>query len=397
MHKVMKLANDYKQDIIGFMSKLIKAKSYSAEERDVVNVIREEMEKVGFDEVKIDGLGNIIGRIGNGKKVIAMDAHIDTVEVGNEKLWDKDPFIGDYDDKWVYGRGASDQKAGMCSMVYGMKILKELSLLEDFTVYITGTVMEEDCDGLCWRYIIEEENIRPDIVLITEPTCLNIYRGHRGRIEFRIRTSGVSAHASAPERGENAIYKMSKIINEIEKLNDRLETHEFLGKGTIVVSQIFFKSPSQNAVPDECEIQIDRRITYGETKEKVFSEIIDVFKRAEINDAEIVELVYDRKAYTEVSYPVEKYFPAWMYEEKEQFVEVAKKTYIEVFEKEPFIDKWTFSTNGTVTAGIYNIPTIGFGPGEEKYAHAPNEKVEIDHLIKAAAFYAVFPKNYTQF
>lgn len=388
----LELAEKYREDIVKFMSKLIKARSYSGEEKEVIQVIKEEMEKVGFDEVKIDGLGNILGRIGNGKHVIAMDAHIDTVEVGNPDLWEKDPFSGDWDDEWVYGRGASDQKAGMCSMVYGMKILKELNLLDDFTVYVTGTVMEEDCDGLCWRYIVEEDKLKPDFVVITEPTSLNVYRGHRGRIEFRIKTVGLSAHASAPERGDNAIYKMAKIINEIEKLNDNLHYDPFLGKGTIVVSQIFFKSPSHNAVPDECVIHIDRRLTAGETKESAFEEIREIFKKTGI-DAEIVELTYSKPAYTGIEYPVEKYFPTWVLEEDSDVVQAAKEAYIKTFGSDPLIDKWTFSTNGIATAGVYGIPTVGFGPGDEKFAHAPNEKVRIEHLVKAAAFYANFPKT----
>ncbi|ANQ53246.1 peptidase [Thermosipho sp. 1063] len=393
MNEALKLAYKFKNDIIHFMSRLIKAKSYSGDEKEVIQVIKSEMEKVGFDSVKIDGLGNIIGKIGNGNTKIAMDAHIDTVDIGNETLWERDPFSGSFDEKYVYGRGASDQKAGMCSMVYGAKILKELNLFDDFTLYVTGTVMEEDCDGLCWRYIIEKEKIKPDFVLITEPTSLKINRGHRGRIEFRIRTNGISAHASAPERGINAIYKMAKIINEIEKLNDRLESTSFLGKGTIVVSQIFFKSPSHNAVPDQCEIQIDRRITEGETKEVVFNEIKEVFKRAGVEDAQIIELEYKKPSYTGVAYPTEKYFPAWVYPEESTIVQSAVKNYGYLFNSSPKIDKWIFSTNGTVTAGVYNIPTVGFGPGDEKYAHAPNEKVEIEHLIKAAAFYATFPKT----
>ncbi|WP_231450268.1 YgeY family selenium metabolism-linked hydrolase [Thermosipho sp. 1223] len=393
LNEALKLAYKFKNDIIHFMSRLIKAKSYSGDEKEVIQVIKSEMEKVGFDSVKIDGLGNIIGKIGNGKTKIAMDAHIDTVDIGNETLWERDPFSGSFDEKYVYGRGASDQKAGMCSMVYGAKILKELNIFDDFTLYVTGTVMEEDCDGLCWRYIIEKEKIKPDFVLITEPTSLKINRGHRGRIEFRIRTNGISAHASAPERGINAIYKMAKIINKIEKLNYRLESTSFLGKGTIVVSQIFFKSPSHNAVPDQCEIQIDRRITEGETKEVVFNEIKEVFKRAGVEDAQIIELEYKKPSYTGVVYPTEKYFPAWVYPEESAIVQSAIKNYVDLFNSSPKIDKWIFSTNGTVTAGVYNIPTVGFGPGDEKYAHAPNEKVEIEHLIKAAAFYATFPKT----
>ncbi|ABR29994.1 YgeY family selenium metabolism-linked hydrolase [Thermosipho melanesiensis] len=393
MHEALKLAYKYKDDIVQFMSKLIKTKSYSGSEAEVIKVINDEMEKVGFNEITVDGLGNIIGKIGNGKTTIAMDAHIDTVDIGNENLWDFEPFSGHFDEKYVYGRGASDQKAGMCSMVYGIKILKELNLLDNFTLYVTGTVMEEDCDGLCWRYIIEEDKIKPDFVLITEPTSLKINRGHRGRIEFKIRTNGISAHASAPERGVNAIYKMAKIITEIEKLNNKLESDSVLGKGTIVVSQIFSKSPSQNAVPDQCEIHIDRRINEKETKKIVFEEITDIFEKAGINDAEIIELYYKKPSYTGKVYLTEKYFPAWIFPEDSEIVKSAVKNYETLFETTPTIDKWIFSTNGTVTAGVYNIPTVGFGPGEEKYAHAPNERVKIEHLLKAAAFYATFPKT----
>ncbi|MCD6267864.1 MAG: YgeY family selenium metabolism-linked hydrolase, partial [Thermotogaceae bacterium] len=370
-------------------------KSLSGREQEVVQLVEREMEKVGFDEVFIDGFGNVIGRVGDGKVKIAMDAHLDTVDIGNPDLWEKDPFSGDVDDEWVYGRGASDQKAGMASMVYGVKVMKALSLFGDFTLYVVGSVLEENCDGLCWKYIIENDVIKPDFVLITEPTGLNINIGQRGRVEFRIKTKGLSAHASAPERGENAIYKMAKIINEVEKLNESLKDDPFLGKGTIAVTQIFFKSPSQNAVPDECVIHIDRRLTKGETKESAYEEIREIFRKTGI-DGEIVELICEERSYTGLLYSMEKYFPTWVTGEKDIIVESARKAYKEVFEKEPTIGKWTFSTNGVVTAGIYKIPTVGFGPGDEIFAHAPNEKVRISHLLKAAAFYAVFPKTLTE-
>ncbi len=391
MSDVLEKARGYREEIVRFMSELIKAKSLSGEEKEVIEVIGNEMEKVGFDDVKVDGLGNIIGRIGNGKLKIAMDAHIDVVDVGNPDLWDRDPFSGEWDEEWVYGRGASDQKAGMASMVYGMKIMKDLGLLDDFTVYVTGTVMEENCDGLCWRYIIEEDHLRPDFVLITEPTSLRIYRGHRGRVEFKIRTTGLSAHASAPERGDNAVYKMARIVLGIERLNEELSYDPFLGKGTIVVSEIRSVSPSVNAVPDLCEVHIDRRLTAGETKESAFEEVRRVFEEVGVN-GEIVELTYEGRAYTGEVYSMEKYFPTWVVEEDSEIVRAAVRTYTEVFNERPEIGKWTFSTNGVMTAGVYGIPTVGFGPGDEEFAHAPNEKVRIDHLIRAAAFYATFPR-----
>ncbi|WP_349680973.1 YgeY family selenium metabolism-linked hydrolase [Mesotoga sp. UBA6090] len=388
-------AETYREELTKFLGDLVSIKSFSAGEREVVQRIRKEMEKVGFDEVRIDGLGNILGRIGSGKRVIAMDAHIDTVEVGNEKLWKVDPFGGVVSDGVIYGRGASDQKAGMAAMVYGARIMKEEGLLGDFTLYVTGTVMEEDCDGLCWRYIIKEDGIRPDYVVITEPTNLNIYRGHRGRMELQVRTSGLSCHASAPERGINAIYKMSRIIAEIERLNERLTDDFFLGKGTIAVTQIFFKSPSQNAVADECTIQLDRRLTAGETKETVIRELQEVIQMAG-EEAEIVELFYERPSYTGTVYPVEKYFPTWVMEEDSEIVLKTVNTYREVFGEEPFIDKWTFSTNGIATAGVFSIPTIGFGPANEIFAHSPDDQCPVDHLVRAAAMYALLPLRLSQ-
>jgi len=388
--KILKAAEKYRDELTEFMRDLVKTKSYSTEEREVIQRIKHEMEKVGFDEIIIDGMGNILGRVGSGKKIIAMDAHIDTVEVGNPEIWEVDPFEAVVKNGVIYGRGASDQKAGMASMVYGVKLMKELGLMGDFTLYVTGTVMEEDCDGLCWQYIINEEGLKPDYVVITEPTNLNIYRGHRGRIELQIKTTGMSCHASAPERGVNAIYKMSRIIQEIEKLNDRLRKDPFLGKGTVAVTQIFFKSPSHNAVPDECTIQLDRRLTKGETREVVISELENVIKRAG-EEAEIVELEYRRTSYTGLEYPTKKYFPTWVMDEDHEIVRKSVEAYRTVFGEEPVVDKWTFSTNGVATAGMFGIPTIGFGPGNEIHAHSPSDQVSIDHLVKAAAMYAYLP------
>ncbi|MBO8166324.1 MAG: YgeY family selenium metabolism-linked hydrolase [Kosmotoga sp.] len=393
--KILKAAEKYRDELTEFMRDLVKTKSYSTEEREVIQRIKHEMEKVGFDEIIIDGMGNILGRVGSGKKIIAMDAHIDTVEVGNPEIWEVDPFEAVVKNGVIYGRGASDQKAGMASMVYGVKLMKELGLMGDFTLYVTGTVMEEDCDGLCWQYIINEEGLKPDYVVITEPTNLNIYRGHRGRIELQIKTTGMSCHASAPERGVNAIYKMSRIIQEIEKLNDRLRKDPFLGKGTVAVTQIFFKSPSHNAVPDECTIQLDRRLIKGETREVVISELENVIKRAG-EEAEIVELEYRRTSYTGLEYPTKKYFPTWVMDEDHEIVRKSVEAYRTVFGEEPVVDKWTFSTNGVATAGMFGIPTIGFGPGNEIHAHSPSDQVSIDHLVKAAAMYAYLPLKLSQ-
>lgn len=391
--QIFEYAKKYKDEMSAFLRDMIRIPSESCDEEKVVLRIKEEMEKVGFDKVEIDKMGNILGYIGHGKHIIAMDAHIDTVGIGDKNLWDYDPYEGYEDDEIILGRGGSDQEGGMASMVYAGKIIKDLNLEDDYTLIVTGTVQEEDCDGLCWQYIIEENNIKPDFVVITEPTSLNIYRGHRGRMEMKVTTNGVSCHGSAPERGENAIFKMAPILNELKALHENLHYDEFLGKGSLTVSEVFFSSPSRCAVADGCTISIDRRLTNGETWESAIKEVQNLPSVKQAN-AKVELYEYKRPSYTGLVYPTKSYFPTWVLEENHPACETLIDSYKSLFNQEPLVDKWTFSTNAVSIMGRYNIPCIGFGPGHEDQAHAPNEKTWKDELVKCAAMYALIPKTY---
>lgn len=384
---IFELARKYESYTSTNLSKLIQHKSLSSNEKEVASLIKKMMEDAGFDEAWIDGLGNVIGRIGNGKKVIAIDGHIDTVDIGNIDNWDFDPLGGEIKDGYVLGRGSADQTGGPAAFITAGKILKEIGLTNDVTIYFIGSVMEEDCDGLCWKYIVEEDKIKPDCVIVTEPTNLNIYRGHRGRMEIEVSFYGLSAHGAAPERGKNAIYMASKAALEIEKLNERLATDEFLGKGSVTISEIVSSSPSLCAVSDFCKFHLDRRLTKGEDKELALKQIEEIVSGM---NAKVELLNYKEKAYTGLEYGMEKYFPTWVIEENDFVIQNGIKSYQELFGEKPVVDKWTFSTNGVVINGIYGIPVIGFGPGNEVMAHAPNEKVPVEHLVKASAFYAYY-------
>jgi putative selenium metabolism hydrolase len=391
--KIMELAESYQEYTSKNLSELIRIKSVSKEEKDVNAELKRQMETAGFDEVWLDPLGNVIGRIGNGSKILAIDAHMDTVDVGNIDNWDFDPFSGEIKDGYVHGRGSVDQEGGAAAFVTAGKILKDLNFDKDLTIYFVGSVMEEDCDGLCWKYIVEEDNIKPDVVISTEPTNLNIYRGHRGRMEIEVAFKGISAHGSAPERGKNAIYMASRAVLEIEKLNERLTFDPFLGKGSITVSEFVSGSPSLCAVADYAKIHLDRRLTWGETKDSAVAEIEAIL--ADISDIDKTEasvnvLHYQEEAYTGLSYGMEKYYPTWKIPEDHNAVVTGVAAYESLFNHKPKIDKWTFSTNAVTITGIYGIPTIGFGPGNEVLAHAPNEKVPVEHLVKASAFYALY-------
>lgn len=387
---ILKLAKRYQPEMTRFLRDMIAIPSESCDEKRVINRIQEEMLKVGFDKVDIDPMGNILGYVGKGPRLLAMDAHIDTVGVGNTKNWTFDPYEGMEDDEVIGGRGASDQEGGMASMVYAAKIIKDLGLEDEYTLLVTGTVQEEDCDGLCWQYLIEQLNIRPEFVISTEPTDCRIYRGHRGRMEIRVEVQGVSCHGSAPERGDNAIFKMAPILTELQSLAGRLGNDAFLGKGTLTVSEIFFTSPSRCAVADSCAISIDRRLTWGETWESALEEIraLPAVKAAK---AEVSLYNYARASWNGLVYPTDCYFPTWKVEEDHITVKTLSEAYRGLFKKDPVVDKWTFSTNGVSIMGRHGIPVIGFGPGKEPEAHAPNEKTWKEHLVTCAAMYAATP------
>lgn len=385
--KIKALAEKYSNYTAENLSKLVKIKSLSMEEKEVQYELKRQMEEAGFDEVFIDGIGNVIGRIGNGKKILAIDGHMDTVDVGNLDNWSFNPFSGEIKDGFVHGRGTVDQEGGPAAFVTTGRILKELGFDRDLTIYFVGSVMEEDCDGLCWKYIIEEDKIKPDFAISTEPTNLNIYRGHRGRMEIHVHFKGLSSHGSAPERGKNAIYMASRAALEIEKLNERLATDEFLGKGSVTISEIISGSPSLCAVADYARIHLDRRLTWGETKESAVKEIEEIVKDM---DAKVEVLYYDGIAFTGNHYGMEKYYPTWKIPVDHKAVTTGEEAFIKLFDKKPLVDKWTFSTNGIALNGMYGVPTIGFGPGNEVMAHAPNEKVPVSDLVAASAFYAMY-------
>ncbi len=295
-NKIKEAAQGYQKDMTAFLRAIVKNPGESCDEKAHIDTIAAEMKKLDFDEVVIDPQGNVIGYMGTGDKIIAYDAHIDTVGIGNIDNWNFDPYEGYENDTEIGGRGVSDQCGGLVSAVYGARIMKDLDLIpEGCKIMVVGTVQEEDCDGLCWQYIINEDKIRPEFVVSTEPTDGGIYRGQRGRMEIRIDVKGVSCHGSAPERGDNAIYKMADILQDVRALNENDDADEteikglvkmlnpkynpdweearFLGRGTVTVSQIFYTSPSRCAVADSCAVSLDRRMTFGETWESCLDEI----------------------------------------------------------------------------------------------------------------------------
>ncbi len=384
-----------RQDIIQFMRDICAIPSMDSLIGPVGERIQQEMRKLGYDEARFDLMGNTIGRIGSGPKVLVYDSHIDTVGVGDKETWPWDPFTGKIENGKLHARGACDEKGSTPGMVHGLAIARDLGFLDDYTVYYLGN-MEEWCDGIAPNAFVEADPmVRPDFVVIGEPTKMNVYRGHKGRIELKITTYGRSAHAAVHYIGDNAVYKMVSIINLIRELDRRFRfgmgMHPVLGNASIVITDARVRTNSLNAVPDQFTIYIDRRITLNEPHDDVINLIKGLIPDYLQDEIKVEELYYDTPSYTGFVFPLAKYFPAWLQEENHPLVQAGQATIEDLWGEKRALGTWDFSTNGTFWAGKAGIPSIGFGPGDEKDAHTPTENVSLDDVVAAAEFYAYLP------
>jgi len=387
--EIQKRVESSRDDIVKFMREICAIPSMESKIGPVGERIQAEMKKLGFEEVRFDKMGNTIGRIGKGPKVIVFDSHIDTVGVGDPSEWQWDPFVGKVEDGIFYARGACDEKNSTPGMIYGLAIARDLGLLDGWTAYYFGN-MEEWCDGIAPNTFVEvDPGIRPDFVVIGEPTKMNVYRGHKGRLEMMVTAKGKSAHAASNHLGENAIYKLLPVIAGIRDLEPKLGDHEFLGHGKITVSDMRVQTPSINAVPDEAIIYIDRRMTFGETKEAVKKQVEDLIPAEFKDSVKVEELFYEEPSYTGFVFPVDKYFPAWVLDESHPLVKAGVEARKQIGLPDMPSGKWNFSTNGIYWAGKANIPSIGFGPGDEETAHTVRDCVPLADMVKSTEFYAL--------
>ena len=376
--------------IIGFMRELCAIPSIMGNIGAVGQRVIDEMQRLGFEDTRFDRMGNVLGRLGRGPTVLISDSHLDTVDVGDKADWAWDPFEGKVENGVLYARGAGDEKQSTPGMLYGLAIARDLGLLEGFTVYYFGN-MEEDCDGQSCQALVEVEGIRPDYVVVGEPTEMNVYRGHKGRVELKLVAKGRSVHAASNQLGENAIYKLIPVLEGIRDLNDQLHIDPFLGQGRITASIIQSRSPSLNAVPDECTLYVDRRLTFGETKEEALAQVQALIPHDEQGKVSVEIMQYDTPSYTGFVFPVEKYFPAWALDEAHPFVQAGLAASRALWGGEPKTGKLNFSTNGIYWMGKANIPTIIFAAGIETTAHSLLDQVPLADLVRATEWYALLP------
>lgn len=381
--KIREVLRAVEADMVRFAQELVRVKSYTEHEKDIVMLIKDKMMDLGYDDVVVDGMGNVIGVIGSGETKILFDSHVDTVAVRDESEWSVNPFGGEIIDGKLYGRGAVDMKSAAAASVYAGYAIKRLGLYEGKTIYISTSVMEEDYDGESVYYECTEGGLKPDYAVICEPTLCKLAVGQRGRALIRIDMEGISAHGSAPEKGDNPVYKVADIIRRIEAMGRRFM--DMKGeKGSLALTCIESESASKNAIPSKCSIYIDRRLVKGEDEALIAKEMEELLAGRSAS-WEVCKII--GKSWTGMDVVLHSFMPAWEIDREHQLTEAAIKAYEEMNGSSPELYKWDFSTNGVASMTRLGIPTIGFGPGDSKLAHCVDEHCPVEEMSKAFVFY----------
>jgi len=382
------LSSADQEALVSFAQKLIRIPSPSTQEKAVAELLVEELRHVGFNDIRVDRIGNVVGHAGDGDgPALLYNAHMDTVETIDRSIWSRDPYGGEIEGGILYGRGAVDMKGPLAALVYGLKLLLDAEIPIRGDLYLAGVVQEEPCEGYAMKVLVEEEGLVPDMVVLCEPSDLQVATGHRGRMEMLVTVRGVSAHASMPSQGSNPIYAAARLIFGTELLATQLTTDSFLGQGSLAVTQIESASGSRNAIPDRCVFYIDRRLTLGETETRALSEIQGIINREQVR-ATVEVTDYEAVSYTGYRCKNKQYYPAWLIADDHSLVRVMVKTVEDALGYRPRLIRWPFSTDGTYTMAEAGIPTVGFGPGDERLAHATDEHIHIEDMFHAATVYA---------
>lgn len=384
------LLQEMTPELVAFGKKVVQTQSFTCQEGNMANLIADKMRSLGYDEVITDEMGNVLGRIGCGEAALLFDGHMDTVGVNDLSQWTLDPFGGEVQEGKLFGRGAADTKGPLISAVYGAAFAKKLGLAAGKSIYVSASVMEEDYDGEAVRFMLEKTGLRPRGVVICEPTGLKIATGHRGRALIEIRVVGKSCHGSTPELGINPVYKMAELIVRVEKLASELASRE--GQhGSLALTNIYCNTASNNSVPQDITIVLDRRLVLGESEEIISDEM-----NALVAGTGATWCFSDITDKTWTGYPFlfHSFLPAWEIENTNPLVEMAEEAYDQQQREAATLFKMGCSTNAVTTAGMYRLPTIVLGPGNLEQAHSKDEFCEIKELIAAVGIYARICLNF---
>jgi len=368
---------------VDFCRELVRLPSLSGQEKEVAEAVRARMHSLNYDHVVVDAWGNVVGTIEGGRAQpdspkILLDAHMDTVPPGDLTGWQHDPYGAEVEQGRVYGRGAVDDKASVAAIVSMAPLLDRDHLAG--TVYVCASIHEEVAEGAGLAKVIEA--VRPDFVVVCEPTELKLGIGQKGRAGVRVEATGVASHSSRPSDGVNAVYKMVPAIQRLRSVETRGDP--LLGEEIVeLVELISTPYPSTAIVPYHCLARYDCRLVRQEPPDKFLA-------RLQAVAGEEVSTSIQRQTitcYTDAQIEIEEHYPAWTIAPDAPFVVAARRGLQSV--GHPVENCYLpYCTNASYTAGVAHIPTILYGPGSVRHAHILDEYVEIAQLTAATEGYA---------
>ncbi|MBI9104517.1 MAG: YgeY family selenium metabolism-linked hydrolase [Spirochaetales bacterium] len=384
VEKIREFIKTEKQNIIDFLCEMVEVKSITCGEGEIISLVKKKMEMLGYDEVIIDSFGNVIGRIGTGDRILVYDAHLDVVDAEGQD-WLTPPFKAVQKEGRIYGRGTVDDKGPFVGTLFAGKAVKDLGLADKYTVYVVGSIAEEDCEGLALGAFLEEKDIKPDHVVIAESSAMEICRGHRGRAQITATFRGESVHASRHEEGINPIELALPFLEGLKALDRNFPDISPLGKADITAVDVRCQSNSLSSVPAEARVFMDRRTNTQDTRESIIRELKTL---PNVDKCELNYMVWESEGYNGRLLKGEEFFPAWALDESHPLIQAGVQAFKSYSGRDPVVTTWGFSTNGNYTMGKMGYPTIGFGPGDMSLCHVADECIEIDHLLEAVGFYA---------
>jgi len=388
----LKLSQERKEQLLENCRGMIRLPALSGQEGKKAEFIESVMKALGYDEVVVDAMGNVTGRIrlGKGGVRILLEGHMDHVDIPDLSKWTHDPYGGEVSDGRLWGRATTDMTGNLAAMIHAAShVKKDFGDLLDGEILVAGVVHEECFEGVASELV--GEAFKPDCVVIGEPSNLTLKRGQRGRAEVVVETHGRSAHSSDPSVGLNAVKKMAKLLLAIEE-KFVPKTHPVLGKGILEVTDIISNPyPGASVIPERCTATFDRRLLVGETKEVVLAQVQEILDAEMAKDPEMKAsvglAVGEDRCYTGAPIRAERFAPAWLFDENHPVVQAAM-TGLRSAGQDPVLSHYYFCTNGSYYAGKAGIPTIGYGGSLETLAHVVDEYIELDQLNLACEGYA---------
>jgi len=384
------ITEEHLRKLVDLCTAMVRIKSLSGEEKQVIDFLKDYFEQVACPDIHIDEYGSLTARFTGNRpgRTVLFDSHVDTVPVPDPQTWSTDPFGGDVTNGRIYGRGTSDMKGALAAAIIAVQsFIEENGADFPGLIAISAGVHEESFEGIASRLI--SDRVKPDVVVICEATQLDLVRGQRGRAEIVVETFGKPAHSANPGAGINAVYKMMRLLDGIRSLE--VNEHPVMGRGILELTDIKSSPyPGLSVVPDYCRCTFDRRLLVGETGQAVIEPIRALSDGLRVDDPDFNARVSysegEDKCYTGETISARRFFPGWLYDETEPFVQSAL-TGLRTTGLDPDITSYSFCTNGSHFAGEAGIETVGFGPSAENQAHVTDEYIEISQLQQACRGY----------